>query len=286
MSTSAIRRPKLRVSAFVQRDGTVRVGWDPDRSYILTPPPRVAPKVLLDILGQLDGAHSRAHVVWFGCTVGLTGNSMSTLLAELDEAGLLSEGVLPSTDGAASSVMTVHILGRGPLSDAVAAGLTPSSALVVVRSSVAPAQLLTVDDTGWLCDIVVLADDMAPDPRVVTSLVRSRTPHLQVRIRDGKGIVGPFVEPGNTSCLRCAELIRCSLDPQWPHVSAQLLGRVGEATKPTVLATAAVALAQIEAFVAGHDAALRDRSLELDLVAHTMDSRHWVRHPGCDCALV
>lgn len=272
---------------FVQRDGTVRLGWHPERSFVVTAPPEVEPAVLLDVLRRLDGVHSRAHSIWYAGTVGLSANAMSTLLAELGECGLLSDGSasVPAADRSIVVSTVVHILGRGPIADAVVAGMTPSSGVVVHRSAVAPAQLLGPDEERWKCDMAVLTDDLTPDPRVVSGLVRTRTPHLQVRLRDGRGIVGPFVLPGITSCLRCAELVRCSLDPQWPHVSAQLLGRVGTAPKPTILATAALALAQIESFVDGRRAPLTDTTVELDLANNAMARRAWTRHPLCDCAM-
>ena len=281
-----LRRPKLRVPVFSQRDGTVRIGWNPEQSYLVTPPSGIAPHVVLDLLRRLDGVHSRAHMIWCAGTVGLSANSMSTLLAELSEAGLLVEGAVapPVRDGSSIETTTVHVVGRGPLTDAVVAGLTPSATVALRQSALAPAQLIVPDNEPG-SDIAVLTDDMAPDPRVVTGLVRSRTPHLQVRLRDGVGIVGPLVLPGTTSCLRCADLTRGSLDPRWPHVSAQLLGRVGHASKPTVLATAAVALAQIEAFVDGRHAPLADTTMEIDLRAHLMNRRRWTRHPRCDCAV-
>lgn len=221
-------------------------------------------------------------MIWYAGSVGFSANSMSTLLSELDESGLLIEGNDPSAPKPApmAKPIVVHVLGRGPLADAILSGAVSSAALVVRRPHRLPPR---TDSAGGQCDVAVLTDDMVPDPRVVTNLVRTRTPHLQVRLRDGRGVVGPFVLPGVSSCLRCADLLRCDLDPQWPHVSAQLLGRVGEAPKPTILATAAVALAQFEAFVDGR-APLADTTVEVDLRDHTMARRTWARHPLCDCA--
>lgn len=285
MRTQTIRRPNLAVPVFSQRDGTVRLGWNPDRSFSITPPHPIGHDVFIDLLRRLDGVHSRAHMIWYAGTVGLSANSMSTLLAELSEAGLLVEGVLRTADEstAAAASTVVNILGRGPLSDAIIAGSTPSSAITFTRSAVAPTQLI-VSEREWDCDMVVLTDDLTPDPRVVTGLVRSRTPHLQVRLRDHLGIVGPFVLPGTTSCLRCADLVRGGLDRHWPHLAAQLLGRVGEAAKPTVLATAAVALESIAAYVVDRRTPLADTTVEIDLRRHVMNRRRWDRHPGCDCA--
>lgn len=272
---------------FAQRDGTVRLGWHPERTYLVRPPVELGPEVLLELLRRIDGVHSRAHLIWYAGTVGLSANAMSTLLSELTESDLLGDGsdrAGPRSTEASASVTVVHVLGRGPIADAVVTGLTPSSTLVVHRSAVAPEQLRGPGAEPLECDFAILSDDMAPDPRVVTDLVRTRTPHLQVRLRDGCGIVGPLVLPGRSSCLRCADLMRTSLDPQWPHIAAQLLGRVGEASRPTILATAAVALAQVEAFIGGRTP-LANTTVEVDLSAHVMRRRTWTRHPLCDCGL-
>ncbi len=67
-----------------------------------------------------------------------------------------------------------------------------------------------------------------------------------VRVRDGTGLVGPLVIPGMTSCLRCADLHRSDRDAAWPAVAAQLRDAVGSADRATMLATAALALSQVD----------------------------------------
>lgn len=286
MTTTFLRRPKLELPVFAQRDGTVRLGWRPEESYVVTPPTDLPGDVMLDLLRRLDGVHSRAHMVWYAGTVGLSANRMSTLLAELSELGLLTEGNPPLDSGRDDVEITiVRILGRGPIGDAIIAGFTPSAAVVLQRSMVKTSSATASYDKAGRCDLAVLSDEMMPDPGIVTTLLQARTPHLQVRLRDGLGVVGPFVLPGSTSCLRCADLLRCSLDPQWPHVSAQLLGRVGSGSKPTVLAAAAVALAQIESFLHGRHDLLTDTTVEIDTDRAAMTRRTWSTHPACECSV-
>jgi hypothetical protein len=50
-------------------------------------------------------------------------------------------------------------------------------------------------------DLVVLSDYLVADPRMVRDLHSQGVPHLQVRVRDGTGLVGRLVIPGVTSCL-------------------------------------------------------------------------------------
>ena len=133
---------------------------------------------------------------------------------------------------------------------------------------------------------MVLADDLVADPRLVLDLVRYRIPHLSVRLRDGHGIVGPLVLPGHTSCLGCADLYRGARDPQWPHLAAQLLGRAGHADPATVMATSAVALAQLDAVLGAHRSELPasvNHTLEIDLTGLTVRRRRWPRRRDCRC---
>ncbi|WP_037160964.1 hypothetical protein [Rhodococcoides fascians] len=278
-----LRRPRLDVPVFSQRDGTIRLGWNPDRSFVVTPPPGVEYDVLVDLLRRLDGVHSRAHTIWYAGTVGMSANAMSTLLAELVEAELLVEGRSRPHVPEGTTQTVVYVVGRGPLADAVVAVLPTSSSITVRRSSSGAGKVAGSAITAG--DVAVLTDDLAPDPHLVTELVRARTPHVQVRLRDGTGVVGPFVIPGTTSCLRCADLTRGGLDPQWPHISAQLLGSVGHADKPTVLAAAAVVLGQIHQFVRDRRPSLIDTTVEIDLRSHVIERRRWTRHPHCDCAV-
>ncbi|OBG29565.1 hypothetical protein A5764_21455 [Mycobacterium sp. 852002-51057_SCH5723018] len=44
-------------------------------------------------------------------------------------------------------------------------------------------------------DLVVLADYLIADPRMVRDLHRQGVPHLPVRVRDGTGLVGPAGDP-------------------------------------------------------------------------------------------
>jgi hypothetical protein len=137
-------------------------------------------------------------------------------------------------------------------------------------------------------DLVILTDAVVPEPSHVAALVTAGVPHLAVRMRDGTGIVGPLVVPGLTSCLRCADLQRCDRDECWPHLAAQLAGKVQQADLAGTQATAAFATAQALAAVrwlkgAAGPPATCNATVELD--AYSADVRHraWPVHAACSC---
>ena len=148
--------------------------------------------------------------------------------------------------------------------------------------------------TAETTDLVVLSDFLVADPRVVRELHDAAVPHLPVRVRDGAGLVGPLVIPGVTSCLGCADLHRSDRDAAWPAVAAQLRDTVGNADRATVLATAALALSQVDRVIravrvggdprqAPEPPPTLDTTLEFDVNTGSIAARRWSRHPRCSC---
>ncbi|WP_072687864.1 hypothetical protein [Rhodococcus marinonascens] len=267
-----------RIPVLVRRDGRVQLGWDPEHALVLALPPGVHTDQLLAVLRLLDGRNSRPHILWTAVGLGMAPTDVARLLSDLDRAGLIDVAGPPTV--AATPAIRVH--GRGPLSDAVSRALTDGGNRVM-RSYRYSAES---DVTRWNAACVVLSDDLVAEPRLVADLVRNGIPHLQVRLRDGRGVVGPLVLPGHTSCLRCADLLRAGYDDDWPHLSAQLLGAVGHASPAVIMATAAVALGQLEAVLSAPRSAPPSSlgaTLEIDLAAHRLVTRHWPRQVSCSC---
>lgn len=275
------RGPMLhpRVTVLRRPSGTVQLGWDPEHAVVLEPPD-VAADTVAEFLRLLDGLRSHPHIVWQADGLGIGADETLRMLAELDAAGLL---VHPRSLPA--RVHRIHVHGRGPLSEAVATGVRRLG-LRPTRSREYPTATAA---SSWPADVVVLADTLVPDPILVNDLVLYRIPHLQVRMRDGRGIVGPLVLPGGTSCLRCADLTRRDLDPEWPHLAAQLLGRIGHGSAAAITATTALVLRDLEAVVdcaAERPPRTLDTTLELDPDTHHIARRHWPIHPACGCRLL
>lgn len=72
--------------------------------------------------------------------------------------------------------------------------------------------------------LVLLAAHHVLAPGRAARWLASDVPHLPVVFGERAAVVGPFVIPGSTPCLRCAEEHRIEADPAWPVLAAQLLG--------------------------------------------------------------
>ncbi|MFD6394643.1 TOMM precursor leader peptide-binding protein [Nocardia sp. NPDC060259] len=279
-TTTPLRGPMLhpRVTTLVRPSGTVQLGWDPERALLLETT-ELDTGTVLAFLRLLDGLQSRPQIIWRAGEFGITPDRTIALLAAIERAGLLLQ---PERKQGRIRAVTVH--GLGPLSDAVAIGLRRMGFRPVRSREYRPDAVI-----GAGSDLVVLADALMVDPRLSVDLVLRRIPHLQVRVRDGVGVVGPLVLPGETSCLRCADLTRTGFDADWPHLAAQLLGRTGHASPAGIAATTALAMGELEAIVAcspRRRPGTLDATVELDLDTHEVQRRPWLPHPDCGCRTV
>ncbi|OBG93143.1 cyclodehydratase [Mycobacterium sp. E3251] len=264
-------------------DGAVQVGWDPRRAVLVRPPGGLAAPELAALLRSMRSPTPLSELQRRGADRGLRdADGLTDLVAQLVGAGVATE--CAKSRGRAPSI---RIHGRGPLSELLVEALRCSGARVAHSSQPHAAV------SGTAVDLVVLSDYLVADPRMVRELHTQAVPHLPVRVRDGVGLVGPLVIPGTTSCLGCADLHRRDRDAAWPAISAQLRETVGVADRATLLATAALALSQVNRVIAavrkqrtvpdpGPPQTL-NATLEFDLNAGAIVARQWTRHPLCPC---
>ncbi len=258
-------------------DGAVQVGWDPRRAVIVRPPTGVSTLTLAELLRSMQSGATPAELAL------RFGFDPTDVISSLVDAGVVTR-----TARRRSRAAAIRIHGRGPLSDLLAGALRCSGARITHSSRThagAPPEPT---------DLVVLSDTLVSDPRVVRDLHAARVPHMPVRVRDGAGLVGPLVVPGVTSCLECADLHRSDHDAAWPAVAAQLRDAVGTADRATILATAALAVNQVDRVIravrGGHEVGdapepplTLDTTLEFDVNVGAIVARRWSRHPKCVC---
>jgi hypothetical protein len=264
-------------------DGAVQIGWDPRSAVRVRPPEGMTLNQLTDLLNMLQSGRT---VTELRAAAGRLGDDAGSAVDEVFGA-LAAAGVLVAHPDRPARTASIRIHGRGPLSELLSSALRCSGARVQhsTESHAAPRP-------GT--DLVVLADEVVTEPRLVRELHRSRIAHLSVRVRDGAGLVGPLVIPGVTSCLQCADLHRADRDAAWPALAAQLRGTVGSASRATILATASLALRQVELVIRAvsgvsgpqdppEPPATLDTTLELTADGYSLGLRRWSRHPDCPC---
>lgn len=262
-------------------DGAVQVGWDPRRAVLVHPPSGLAATNLATLLRSMRSPTPLPELQRQAADHGLrNADGLTELLAQLMGAGVVTESGRPRGRAPA-----IRIHGCGPLSDLLAEALRCSGARIA-HSSQPHAAVSGVD-------LVVLSDYLVADPRLVRDLHQQGVAHLPVRVRDGTGLVGPLVIPGVTSCLACADLHRRDRDAAWPAISAQLRETIGVADRATLLATAALALSQVNRVIAavrGQEAVpdpkppqTLNATLEFDVHAGAIVARQWTKHPLCSC---
>jgi bacteriocin biosynthesis cyclodehydratase domain-containing protein len=169
---------------------------------------------------------------------------------------------------------------------------------VSVRGDLAGAQDLLIragvrvvaDGSPVDATLVICRGELARE--VLDPLIRAGTPHVVVRLVDGSALIGPFVVPGVTACLRCVDAHQSIGDPDHVPVTNRYVRATARAradgvpdvTDP-VLANVAVAWAvrDVVAHLEGRRPATWSRTLVLDDDPSSQREAVWPRHPECGC---
>ncbi len=314
-------RPVLRPGAtLLRRDRAhLQVGTEPGRAVVLRDSPR-----LRAVVRVLDGVRDVDDVV---AEVAADGHDVAAIRAVLDAltvAGVvvdaepvraalapaevahqLARGEHPATAAAraadrAAARVSVEGAGAlgGALADAVARLLAGAGVGALVRPDPDGAARPTAAHDRL--DAAVLVGEAAASART-DELVTAGVPHLTVAVVDGTAVLGPFVLPGRTGCLRCLDAVRTDRDPAWPVLLSQVGSQVGTqvgsqrprthglpAPRSPVLESALAAWSAREVLahlahghVVTYGASLR---FDDDLVEQARHS--WPLHPRCGCALL
>lgn len=121
------------------------------------------------------------------------------------------------------------------------------------------------------------------------ALVRDGTPHLVVRAVESDLVIGPFVVPGRTACLRCCDLHRDDREPGYGALlrDALLARRRDGVPEPVDTALVWVALGWAVRDLLRHAEGERpstwSTTVSLDAPTGPGDVRRWAPHPDCSC---
>ncbi|WP_051198461.1 hypothetical protein [Gordonia shandongensis] len=238
-------------------DRRIHVGSDPASALVLELAPSVSTRAVAGLIQQMRAPvhyrHLRRHIR----NAGLSAADFWSLLDQLVASGKAAPPQTPRT--------SIGVIGHGEIADRLAASLTDDGFAV---SPVDP----STPPRSWPA-LLVVTDQPVADPAIWAPLMAAGAPHLSVHVCEGDGIVGPLVLPGSTGCLRCIDLHRADLDPEWPVLAAALQGVAGGAATATVSGTVALAHAQIVEITEGAAASAAD-SVPPRLIGHVLRLRH------------
>ncbi|PFG16874.1 bacteriocin biosynthesis cyclodehydratase domain-containing protein [Propionicimonas paludicola] len=241
---------------------SLQVGVGPT-AVILEP----VPSDVFGVLGMLSQPHSIDQLAELCPELGR--DWLEWVVDRLTESGLVRPW-------RAESVRPVVVWGSGPLAERVHAALQ--------RAELHPLPLGQRGWTGAGQPLIVLAGRTAePDRWLTDRLLEAGRAALVVRAAPDHGTIGPFIEPPHTPCLRCLDLRRSDLDPQWPRLLAQLC-RTPVSPDPRVREwLAGEAVAEVSRWQAGEAPELAGRTLELSLPGFTRATTGWPADPDCRC---
>jgi bacteriocin biosynthesis cyclodehydratase domain-containing protein len=156
------------------------------------------------------------------------------------------------------------------------------TAVAVAHGATAPAETEVV--------LVLSTGELARD--LLDPLIRRGASHLVVRLVDGAALIGPFVVPGVTACLRCIDAHLSLRDPDHVAITSRYV-RATAGARPDgvpdvadpVLGPVAVAWAvrDVVAHLEGRRPSTWSRTLFLEDEPARRTEQDWSRHPTCGC---
>jgi bacteriocin biosynthesis cyclodehydratase domain-containing protein len=257
------RRPVLRPGLRVLRRGPaeLQIGLDPRRAVALADSDAVRRTLaVLDVAGPADDADLDVLTVLHGL-------------------GVLEEHGAPRSTG--KGRVEVRSFGMHPL---------PDLALVLDEAGLEVDEPFRSPDAGA---VGLLAGVGEPSRDLLDDWIRDGLPHLVLRFSEGEAVVGPFVEPGVTACLRCIDAHHTDTDARWPLLVAQQAayaerpradGIPEPVDGPLLRVATAWAVADIASHLRGERPATWSSTLRLPPALADSDSTSWLRHPECGCS--
>jgi bacteriocin biosynthesis cyclodehydratase domain-containing protein len=286
-------RPVLRPGTHVLRRGPrlLQVGLDPSSAFLLTDSPAVRESLGLLATSAEAGAHPDPTTLDVLARHDALVDERDLRPSPADvPAGATAAVVRDSGAGAAAALAAregwrteTRWFGH-PAGSGLRECFVDLSARAGLREA-APRRTARPD-----CGVLVGVGE--PDRDLLDGWTRSGTPYLLVRLTEGRAVVGPFVLPGTTACLRCVDAHHTDLDPAWPllvrqYASAAAQDRADGAPEPVdpLLATLALAWAarDLASYVDGGRPSTWSSTLTLHPRLSRLETRAWLRHPACGC---
>ena len=248
------------------------------------------------VLAAIDGLHDADAIVAKAAAARADADVAACRLAldALLECGAVVEEAKTRRDAMSESAWGALWLLAGPHGDARSVVRRRSACAVHVAGEgqvaaevrrLLPSVPLRVTESGRAA-VVVLASDCEPEREASDAVMRSGQPHLWAAVRDLVGVVGPFVEPGRSACLRCVDAVRTDLDPAWPTLvdaTTRHRGRVPACDPVLASLVAAWAVQEIVLWAGGQRLQTRDATIEVPQGLGRVHVERYEPHPSCGC---
>lgn len=285
-------RPTLRPGLHVLRRDlrTMQIGLEWSGVAALADSPAL--QIVLDVV---DGFRDVEGVVLAARSRGIgRADAEDVIEALLDSGALVDQSVLKPPELAHASWSAMWLL-AGPRRNAAAVLSARSRNRVLVSGSgrvaslvrgLVEAEQVPVTSSAEDATVVVLAGDREPSRDAADEAMRRGLPFLCVGVRELVGLVGPFVVPGSTACLRCVDLARTQLDPCWPTLvdSAEVNPPPTPCGSPALFAvTAGYAAQEVAIWASGLVPLSCDRVIELPHGFGEVQTIAFEPHPECGC---
>jgi hypothetical protein len=180
---------------------------------------------LRSVLAAIDGVRDHRAVIAAAIAGGVPVDACEEALALLLECGAVVDAGGPPPARLSEATSSALWLLAGPLRDLSDLVRSRQRCVVwvhgegivadTVRALTGSAGLRLCDDPDQ-ATVGVLAGDREPSREQADAAMRAGFPHLWAYVRDLVGVIGPFVVPGRTACLRCVDAARTEADPAWP----------------------------------------------------------------------
>lgn len=133
-------------------------------------------------------------------------------------------------------------------------------------------------------DVVLVLRERQPHRSEVDTLTQQDRPHLLVHGELDHVVLGPFVAPGRTACLRCLDAHLADLDPRRPLVLEQQTDVTAPVPLDPVLWQLALAWAvrDVLRWVDGERPSTWSATVRLG-PDPSPQRQEWLRHPRCGC---
>ena len=275
-----------------RRDNRWQVGLDPARTIVLPEPTAAGDAAVHSDVAALLASGSAPLVSALRTVLPPAGacppEVRHTLAAVAREAGDECAAVL---DRRGRHVVRVETFGP-PLSTALGQELLTLCDRTALRSPEPARPGPKPRGARAAFPLVVLVGVGEPSRDLLDRHLREEVAHLLVRLVEGRAVVGPFVVPGRTPCLRCIDAHLTDADPSWPllveqYARAVRTDRSDGVPEPVDAALASVSLAwaarDLATYAEGATPTTLASTIHLAPRLETVETRRWSAHARCGC---